>query len=666
MNSENSSPIRSKATLAAWGLLLAAGLGCRVVDRVLDPLTLASSTPPPAVSPIPATAEPTLPPATVAPSAADMARTLETVELPVRDPRDLTRRLRGVDDVPEVVATSAAPIAVGAIQTFFASNVDTNDTFSVEAELRAVTPHVYFWVERDVETDAQDLAALVERFESHTYPTTRAFFGSEWTPGVDGDPHLYILFVRNMGGAAGYYSSVDEYPTVVNEFSNQHEMFYLNADAVDLGLDETDGILAHEFQHMIHWANDMNEDSWVNEGFSELAAYLSGFDPGGFDSLYLSDPDLSLTIWPGSDGDSAPHYGGSFLLLGYFLHRFGEQATQALVDHSANGMASLDAVLDTQGDGITADDVFADWAVANFLGNDPLADEVYTYPILDNAFIDAPVEDIETCPQATRRGQVHQYGVDYWRVTCIGPISVHFGGAAEVPVVPASIRDGQFAFWSNRGDESDMTLTREFDFSSVTGPLQLVYSTWFDIETDYDYLYMEASADGGEHWAILTTPSGTDVDPTGANFGWGYTGRSGGEAAAWIEETVDLSAYAGQPSVLLRFEYVTDAAVNAPGFLLDEVRIPEIDYREDFEGGDGGWEAAGFVRLINRLPQTFRVQAIERGPDGVRVTQVPLDELNSGSYTAELGDGVNELVLVISGVTRVSQQPAAYELSVTA
>ena len=30
---------------------------------------------------------------------------------------------------------------------------------------------------------------------------------------------------------------------------------------------------------------------------------------------------------------------------------------------------------------------------------------------------------------------------------------------------------GKMAFWSNKGDESDMTLTREFDFSSASGPL---------------------------------------------------------------------------------------------------------------------------------------------------------------------------------------------------
>jgi bacillopeptidase F (M6 metalloprotease family) len=65
--------------------------------------------------------------------------------------------------------------------------------------------------------------------------------------------------------------------------------------------------------------------------------------------------------------------------------------------------------------------------------------------------------------------------------------------------------------------------------------------TWYDLEEDYDYVYVEASLDG-KQWQILTTPSGTPDDPTGNSFGWGYNGVSGG----WIQESVDLSQFAGQ------------------------------------------------------------------------------------------------------------------------
>ena len=77
-------------------------------------------------------------------------------------------------------------------------------------------------------------------------------------------------------------------------------------------------------------------------------------------------------------------------------------------------------------------------------------------------------------------------------------------------------------------------------FSDYDEPLTLTYWTWYDIERDYDYLYLLASLDG-EKWDMLNTPSGTMIDPTGNNFGQAYNGMSGGSGKArWIQEQVDL------------------------------------------------------------------------------------------------------------------------------
>jgi immune inhibitor A len=152
----------------------------------------------------------------------------------------------------------------------------------------------------------------------------------------------------------------------------------------------------------------------------------------------------------------------------------------------------------------------------------------------------------------------------------------------------------------------------------VSGPVEISYWTWYDIEEDWDYLYLEASTDG-EVWEILQTPSGTDYNPSGNSYGWGYTGQTG----HWIEETVDLSQYAGQ-NVWIRFEYITDAAINGEGLLLDDVRIEAINYQSDFEADEGGWEAQGFARVDNVLPQTYRLSLILKG-DTTTVTNIELN-----------------------------------------
>ena len=53
-------------------------------------------------------------------------------------------------------------------------------------------------------------------------------------------------------------------------------------------------------------------------------------------------------------------------------------------------------------------------------------------------------------------------------------------------------------------------------------------------------------------------------------------------------DDVDLTPYAGS-EVLVRFEYVTDDAVNGRGLCLDDFAIDEIGWADDAES-DGGWE----------------------------------------------------------------------------
>jgi hypothetical protein len=205
-----------------------------------------------------------------------------------------------------------------------------------------------------------------------------------------------------------------------------------------------------------------------------------------------------------------------------------------------------------------------------------------------------------------------------------------------------------------------MTLTRRLDLRDAAGPLSLDYWVWYDLEQGYDYAYVEVSEDGGATWDILRTPSGTPEDPSGNSYGWGYNGLSGGGGeAVWIEESVDLSAYAGS-EILLRFEYITDAAVNGEGLLLDDVRLGAIGLDEDFEKGDGGWQAEGFVRLFNQLPQTYRAVLVTRG-DEERVEEVVLDESQAGSLPFHVGQG-EEAMLVVIGTARHTWTPAPYSI----
>ncbi len=583
-------------------------------------------------------------------------KTINAAAVPINDRRDLACRLQSKCDIPETLPSG--PFKEGDTQSFWLTNTDNAQSFQAQATLRYVTDHAYFWVEDGVKYNQADAKKMMDTFETKIYPTNREFFGSEWTPGVDEDPHIYVVYARGIGSnTAGYFSSSNQYHPSAAKYSNAHEMYVFNADNSPLNDQYTTGVLAHEFQHMIHWYQDANETALLNEGFADLAFLLNGYSVGGADYAYISDTDLQLTDW--GSGDNRPHYGANFLFVTYFLDRFGEDTTKALIHNQLNGLESIDDTLQAlniidkaTGKVITANDFFMDWVVTNYLLDGSVGDGRYVYHNYKDSPKARETETVAKCPASLTR-TVNQYGVDYIRFSCVGTFTLRFEGSTQVGLLPVDAASGKYAFWTNKGDQSDMTLTQEFDFSGATGPLTLQYRTWYDIEKDYDYVYVEASSDG-KTWQILKTPSGTDENPSGNSYGWGYNDKTNG----WIEESVDLSQFKGQ-KVQLRFEYVTDDAVNGEGFMVDDISIPEIDYFTDFEADHGGWDGAGFVRVENILPQTFRLALINKN-GGVTVQTIPV----TADQTAEITIDLSDVTLVVSGTTPFTREDGHYSITV--
>jgi len=668
---------RTLATLVAAATLLAAASCCCCCggldwdnwdwdwDKFFEP-TLILETPAsstyytPTPEPIPAiTREP------VGDVGTETEKLLETTIVPVRDLHELAIRLRHLSpDTPRTVNPQGSPdYAVGTRRLFHVSNVDTDEQFDIYAILEYKTEHVYMWVEEGVRFNGKNLAAAADLFEEHTYPTDRAFFGSEWTPGVDNDPHLSILHARDLGNSvAGYYSSADQFVSAVRDDSNEMEMFYINIDNVNINDNFYNGVLAHEFQHMIHWYNDRNEETWLNEGFSELAMYLNDFDIGGSDWIFAAAPDTQLNSWPEGPGAAGANYGAGYLFTSYFLDRFGPEATQALVAHRENSFASVSDVLEDLNTDLTYEDLLADWIVANLLDDPYFADGRYGYEEIDPPSFDIEITYDQGDYPVSRNSTVHQHGTDYVELSGERSLALRFTGSTQIGLVNTTAQSGRYFWWSNRGDDSDTMLTRAFDLSDVS-EATLEFWTWYDLEEDWDYAYVEASTDGGQTWDVLTTPSGTGTNPNGNSFGWAYTGKSGGGGTPeWIQERVSLSAYAGQ-EVMIRFEYITDDAVNRPGFVVDDVAIPEIDYFGDFEADEDRWEPAGFIRHANVLPQRWLIQLVLLGPE-TTVQRLELSEDQSGAWVIPLDRDTDRAIVTISGLAPVTTEMGSYSYEI--
>jgi len=601
------------------------------------------------------------PPPSASPAAQDMTDALARNPLPPADLFDLTRRLRGRDGSPAAAFTAARQSppeeAIGSQSQFWTYDFDAKKNVRVSATLRILTDHSKWWIENGVTVDLAAVQTTATTFENKIYPADRAAYGSEWSPGIDGDPRIDILVARIPGRAAGYFSSADELPAWINEFSAEREMIYVNAAAPRFATDYFYSVLAHEFCHMIQFNKRARSIVWFNEGHAQLCERFAGY-ASGFDQLFLRQPDTQLNDWSDLDKDATLHYGAAVLFLEFLReHAGGDDLMNALLAHGVDTPLAIDAVLKGRGQP-GMDEQFADFVAANALiGANPDPKYAYASTRLTAA---APSAQDRASAGSDLRTTVHEYAARYVALPQ-SPIHVKLAGPATQRIIPTDAHSGRMTWWSDRVDGLDSTLTRTVDLSNAP-KATLSFWSWFDLEPDFDYAYVAVSADG-QKWTTLKTEATTTDDPNGNNLGNGMSGKSGGGTKpAWVKQSADLSAYAGK-KIQLRFEYVTDAALNFDGFALDDVSIPEIGFDDDAEK-DAGWTANGFVRSSNLVQQRYVVQVIRFGASPsverhvVDGATLELDVDGSGDRKAP--------ILAVTALAPRSTQSVAFTVSVSA
>ncbi len=579
---------------------------------------------------------------------------------PQRDLFEITQRLRLKSDapIPRTVISGQTDIPLGTQSNIQLVDLDKNKPFTVAATLRYKTANAYFWFDQKDSTPQEDVERAARNFESVILPSVRRYFGDFWNPGVDGDPHLYIVHA-NIPQVAGYFSGIDEYPKVVNNLSNQHETIYINSGHLRVGSTEYLNTLAHELQHAVEFTANPFSEVWVNEGLSELSSDLAGYPPT-LVNTYFPNADVQLNAWDDEVSRTPPHYGASFLFMKYLFARYGGyEGIKDFFKIEKSGVEQVDAYLSRFNTDF--DDVFADWTAANLVNSGVGGRYGYeNYP----QRVRGPLVKMDV-PDEKDGQQVSQYGARYFQIKPSSDFSIAFDGADSVKLLPTDAHSGSSFWWGNRGDAIDSTLTREFDLSNVQ-KATLNYWAWYDIEKDFDFSYLEVSKDGGRTWDILKATSTTSESALDSNYGDGYTGKSGGsDTPKWVNETANLSAYVGG-KVLVRFEYISDEAVSTNGFAIDDISIPEISFVDPVEG-ESLWKAEGFVKTSNLVKQNFIVQLIHRDRQGLplKVEKLTLNSGNVGEITASISlDGYVDSVLVVSGSTRVTTEKAEFSVSI--
>ncbi len=581
---------------------------------------------------------------------------LEAADPPPAILPDLAARLTQADLTPPEPPQNEE----GDVETFwFLRNATFNE--QIEATLRYQSDALNLWIAEGAKVSDAKLLDAADHLENSLLPTTRNLFGTE-SEGIDGDGRLNILHLDAIGdtgdgtAALGYFFNGDRVPQGVNPYSNEREMIYISIDRAKVAEDSYYGTIAHELQHLIHDTIDHNEFSWVDEGFAELSNAVNGIEVANV-KQFAQLPDVQLNDWSHGTHEDLPHYGASYLFNQYVLDRFGEAATKEVVQNAANGFPAYDAMLAAHD--MTADQFFGDWIIANYLTSIGKAAAPWMY---ETVTMEALPETAVTVP-STANATVSQYGTDYLKIDQDAPFSFSFTGSTQVSLLDIAPHSGDYFWTTYPADRSDMSLTKAFDLgAAAVTTATLEFWTWYEIEAGWDYGYVLVSADGGTQWEMLADPFyATAADPQGNNFGYAYTGNSGaGTHGEWTQIRIDISDYIGQ-DILVRFEYVTDQAVFEAGWAIDDITIPELDYSEDFEDGEGEWQGAGWVRHTNVLPQQYLLQAIYLG-DEVQVETLALDDEQNGVF--EIDPAGNEVVITVSGLTPITTQRTGYEYAV--
>jgi hypothetical protein len=211
--------------------------------------------------------------------------------------RRTERGLGGVQNVPPGDEVTAARVALPAIGTRREFNVFGSDQKfrKVTAIARVVGTRGIVYVDTEAETafDDEDLHFFARTFDDPIFPTLTGVYGEP--SDLDGNARIVILFTPQVNlltprGAAsfisGFFYGCDLVPRNRCSGTNQGEVFYaLVPDPAGRWGDArtratvraaVPPVLAHEFQHMVHFARrGFSSDAlWLSEGLAHTAEEL--------------------------------------------------------------------------------------------------------------------------------------------------------------------------------------------------------------------------------------------------------------------------------------------------------------------------------------------------------------------------------------------------------
>ncbi|MGE0159448.1 MAG: IPT/TIG domain-containing protein [Gemmatimonadales bacterium] len=380
--------------------------------------------------------------------------------------RERTPGLRG----PAATAAPPAPVPVLGEQRSFNVLNGHGGFDRVGAVARSVGSHAAIFVDTLAPTggfSTGELDAFAARFDQVIYPRDTTTFGRP--SDLDANGRIVILFTPAVNRltppgsssfVGGFFYGVDLLPS--SSGSNGGEIFYSivpdpagahgNVRSKSAVANVVPAILAHEFQHMIHFNErilvrgaETQEALWLSEALAQMAEELvyrdyvalgdtasqTLFRKGVRDRsrIYLQRPDTVSVIVTTGQG-SLPERGAGFLNLLYVEDHLGVDVLSRLTKTTLTGVANVETAT-----GEAWADLVADWWTATYTDLPTPAPGPLQYPDIDLKGFLAPFPLSPTligAGGANFSGSLWSSSVGYYLVTPGpgAPLALRLGGEA--------------------------------------------------------------------------------------------------------------------------------------------------------------------------------------------------------------------------------------------
>ncbi len=360
--------------------------------------------------------------------------------------------------------------------------------------VRGLGNNIYVVVEDsqwNVNIDQADVDTIVDHFDNVSvgnfpdqgiWDLNTSHFGGP--PNFDGLDRIFFLYYEFNISADGYFWVYDQFPDGSQPWaSNEADVIYLATDSGNCASNYLMAVGAHEFEHLIHFNQDQNEESWLDEGMGELAMWLFG-NPDNISS-FNTNPDNSLVTW----GSSWADYIQTYLWTLYIYEQFGgQQVIWDTVHNPINGMNSYQSVINNLGYVDEVEDIFNNWSVANYLDEPDIYSGQYGYQG-DTLPAFSAWRYISTFP-ASGNGSVQDWASEYMRI-----VDGSDGAAPHITIDGSDIHDFRVTIMG-----VDMALP------TVVVELEL------DASESVSYTFMEGAA----HEEVVVSVASTTLTGTGS------------------------------------------------------------------------------------------------------------------------------------------------------